>query len=68
MEVILQAVLGVADPAMRSRLRELIDDTLGYPFGGLRRRRPRGPALARARPPRRLRGRGRVAAACRPRR
>jgi cytochrome P450 len=38
MEVILQAVLGVADPAMRTRLRRLIDDTLGYPFGGLRRR------------------------------
>ena len=41
MEVILQAVLGVADPAMRGRLRRLIDDTLGYPFGAAA---PVGPA------------------------
>ena len=53
MEVILQAVLGVADPAMRSRLRRLIDDTLGYPFGGLRRW-ARGTPLAQVRAPRRL--------------
>src|SRR3954447_17182480 len=44
MDVILQAVLGVADPAMRTRLRELVEDVLGYPFGPLNRRLARRPA------------------------
>ena len=60
MEVILQAVLGVADPAMRRRLRRLIDDTLGYPFGALRRRACGTAPRARAGPPRAPRGGGRV--------
>ena len=47
MEVILQAVLGVADPAMRRRFRGLIDDMLVYPFGGLRRWAARHGARAR---------------------
>src|SRR3954470_2140734 len=37
-EVILQAVLGVADPRVRAELRELIDDILLYPLGPARRR------------------------------
>jgi cytochrome P450 len=35
-EVILQAVLGVTDAAMRRRFRRLIDDLLFYPLGALR--------------------------------
>jgi cytochrome P450 family 135 len=62
MEVILRAVLGVADPTMRRRLRELIDDTLGYPFAGLRRRFD-GTALTRVTPPRRVRVAGALVAA-----
>src|SRR4051794_10083614 len=46
MDVILQAVLGVADPAMRTRLRERIEDVLGYPFGPLNRRLARRPVRA----------------------
>src|SRR4051794_22305920 len=46
MDVILQAVLGVADPAMRTRLRERIEDVLGYPFGPLNRRLARRSARA----------------------
>jgi cytochrome P450 len=46
MDVILQAVLGVADPAMRTRLRERIEDVLAYPFGPLNRRLARRPARA----------------------
>ena len=67
MEVILQAVLGVADPAMRRRLRGLIDDTLGYPFGGLRRwaRRRRSRACGRRGA---WRPRARSRRRCRPRR
>jgi cytochrome P450 len=37
-EVILQAVLGVADAGLRERLRQLIDDLLLYPLGPIRRR------------------------------
>ena len=37
-EVILQAVLGVAEPDMRRRFRQLIDDLLFYPLGALHRR------------------------------
>ena len=37
-EVILGAVLGVADVEMRRQLRQLIDDILVYPLGPLRRR------------------------------
>jgi len=37
-EVILQAVLGVADIATRRRFRRLIDDILFYPLGALRLR------------------------------
>ena len=37
-EVILQAVLGVADADMRRRFRRLIDDILFYPLGALRLR------------------------------
>jgi cytochrome P450 len=37
-EVILNAVLGVADEDMRRRFRRLIDDTLFYPLGALRLR------------------------------
>lgn len=44
-EVILQAVLGVADQPTRDRFRRLIDNVLFYPFGaaglGLSRRLPR---------------------------
>jgi cytochrome P450 len=53
MEVILQAVLGVRDLEMRRRLRDRIDDTLGYPLGAARRRLARTP-LSRVRAPRRL--------------
>lgn len=57
LEIILQAVLGIAEPVMRRQLRELIDDLVGYPLNGLRRRldgrfRPRrGPGSARGRLP-----------------
>lgn len=37
-EVILRAVLGVADPATRRRFRRLIDDLLVYPLGSARLR------------------------------
>jgi cytochrome P450 family 135 len=37
-EVILQAVLGLADAETRRRFRRLIDDLLFYPFGALRLR------------------------------
>src|SRR3954452_5454385 len=37
-EVILQAVLGVADTDMRRRFRRIIDDLLFYPLGALRLR------------------------------
>ena len=37
-EVILQAVLGVADAGTRERLRQLIDDLLLFPLGPVRRR------------------------------
>ena len=39
-EVILNAVLGVADEDMRRRFRRHIDDTLFYPLGALRLRTP----------------------------
>ena len=53
-EVILRAVLGVADPDMRRRFRRLIDDTLFYPLGSFRLRlgsrlTPLAPAGRRAR-------------------
>lgn len=53
-EVILQAVLGVADAATRHRFRRLIDDLLFYPFGTARLRTSRRLA-ARITPPPRLR-------------
>ncbi|HVE66993.1 MAG TPA: cytochrome P450 [Solirubrobacteraceae bacterium] len=53
-EVILQAVLGVADPEMRRRFRGLIDDLLFYPLGALRLRLS-GRLTPRVAPPRRLR-------------
>ena len=37
-EVMLQAILGVSDPDMRRRFRELLDDILFYPLGALRDR------------------------------
>jgi cytochrome P450 len=53
-EVILQAVLGVADADLRRRFRRLIDDLLFYPLGALRLRL--GARLApRIMPPRRVR-------------
>lgn len=45
-EVILQAVLGVADEGTRRRFRRLIDDILFYPAGALRLRLPLGKQLA----------------------
>jgi cytochrome P450 len=53
-EVILQAVLGVADPGMRERFRRLIDDILFYPFGAMRLRLSARLA-PRITPPRRVR-------------
>jgi cytochrome P450 len=53
-EVILQAVLGVADVDMRRRFRRLIDDLLFYPLGALRLRLS-GRLGARITPPRRVR-------------
>ena len=53
-EVILQAVLGVADLDTRRRFRRLIDDILFYPFGALRLRAS-GRLAAWTAPPRRLR-------------
>lgn len=54
-EVILRAVLGVADAATRRRFRRLVDDTLFYPMGARRLAlaqrlggRPAAPARARA--------------------
>jgi len=54
MEVILQAVLGVEDPAMRERFRRLIDDVLFYPLGALRLRLS-GRLVTRTPPPQRVR-------------
>jgi cytochrome P450 len=53
-EVILQAVLGVADTGMRERFRRLIDDLLFYPLGAVRLRLS-GRLTPRVAPPRRLR-------------
>ena len=53
-EVILQAVLGIADPATRGRFRRVIDDLLFYPFGALRLRLS-GRLTPPVTPPRRLR-------------
>jgi cytochrome P450 len=53
-EVILQAVLGVADPDMRRRFRRLIDDLLFYPMGALRLRLS-GRLTPPVTPPRRVR-------------
>jgi cytochrome P450 family 135 len=53
-EVILQAVLGVADVDLRRRFRQLIDDLLFYPLGALRLRLGRRLA-PRVTPPRRVR-------------
>ena len=53
-EVILQAVLGVADADMRRRFRRLIDDLLFYPLGNLRLRLS-GRLTPPVSPPRRLR-------------
>ena len=53
-EVILQALLGVADTEMRQRFRRLIDDLLFYPLGAARLRI--GERLTpRSAPPRRVR-------------
>lgn len=53
-EVILQAVLGVADDGTRRRFRQLVDDTLFYPLGALRLRLS-GRLAPRIAPPRRIR-------------
>jgi cytochrome P450 len=53
-EVILQAVLGVADVDTRRRFRRLIDDLLFYPLGALRLRLS-GRLAPRVTPPRRVR-------------
>jgi cytochrome P450 len=53
-EVILQAVLGVADPGMRRRFRDLIDGLLFYPLGALRLRLS-GRLAPRTTPPRAVR-------------
>ena len=53
-EVILQAVLGVADVDTRRRFRRLIDDLLFYPFGALRLRLS-GRLAPRIAPPQRVR-------------
>jgi cytochrome P450 len=53
-EVILQAVLGVADTETRRRFRRLVDDLLFYPLGALRLR-VSGRLAPRRTPPRRLR-------------
>jgi cytochrome P450 len=61
-EVILQAVLGVADEETRRRFRQLIDNILFYPFGALRLRITARLA-GRLRTPRKLREAGAFAAA-----
>jgi cytochrome P450 len=53
-EVILQAVLGVADVTLRRRFRDLIDDLLFYPAGAVRLRLS-GRIRAPATPPHRVR-------------
>jgi cytochrome P450 len=53
-EVILQAVLGVADPDTRRRFRQLIDNLLFFPLGELRLRLS-GRFAGRITPPRRVR-------------
>lgn len=53
-EVILQAVLGVADAGERDRFRHAIDDVLFYPFGAARLRISRR-LTPRFAPPRRVR-------------
>ena len=55
-EVIMQAVLGIRDRSLRKRLREAIDDAVGYPASPIRRRLGLDGRAARApRLPRRLR-------------
>ena len=54
LELIMRAVLGISDERMRERLRDLIDDALGYPWGPLKRRVARS-RLPRVRLPDRLR-------------
>jgi cytochrome P450 len=53
-EIILQAVLGVADETTRRRFRDLIDNLLFYPLGALRLRLA-ARAVRRTRAPRRVR-------------
>ena len=53
-EVILRAVLGVADAETRRRFRRLVDDLLFFPLGALRLRAS-GRLSARFAPPRRVR-------------
>ena len=53
-EVILQAVLGVADASTRERFRGLVDDLLFYPLGAMRLRAS-GRLTPRRTPPRRVR-------------
>jgi len=53
-EVIVQAVLGVADPDLRRRFRRIIDNILFYPLGALRLGLS-GRLAPRLRPPRRIR-------------
>jgi len=54
-EVILQAVLGVAGEEMRQRFRRLIDAILFYPFGSMRLRLSERLASSRITPRRRVR-------------
>jgi len=62
LDVILQAVLGVSDPALRDRIATLVDDLVTYPTGELRRRLPtRGAAEGTGLPGRRGEVAGRLA-------
>jgi cytochrome P450 family 135 len=51
LELIMRAVLGISDEGVRTRLRDLIDDALYYPWGPLKRRIARDPRAADARMP-----------------
>ena len=55
LELILRAVLGISDDAMRTRLRDLIDDALYYPWGPLKRRYAGDPRTPHRRVPERVR-------------
>ena len=58
LELIMRAVLGISDEATRTRLRDILDDALYYPWGPVKRRFSGNPRRLGMRVPERLRRAG----------